>query len=129
MGGDLDHRHPIQAAKGGRCHVSSTQVSTLPTNSTQSRLTSERKSFQLPTARSSWSTWRRWRPWAARSRLGHFPTRSGRRRAVAPVGGRLLAGAAERANAERAEEGKQLLPERVTPHTRRRTFASLALET
>jgi hypothetical protein len=34
---------------------------------------------------------------------------------------------AERANAKRAEEGKQLLPERVTPHALRRTYASLAL--
>ena len=34
--------------------------------------------------------------------------------------------AVERANANRAEEGKQLLPDRITPHTLRRTFASLA---
>jgi integrase len=42
------------------------------------------------------------------------------------VGDRLT-GAVERANAKRAEEGKQLLPDRVRPHTLRRTFASLAL--
>ena len=50
-----------------------------------------------------------------------------------PVGDRTEAGsvggpfwAVERANANRAEEGKQLLPDRITPHTLRSTFASLA---
>jgi integrase len=58
-----------------------------------------------------------------------FPTRSGRRQDRGGIGMRLLAGAVERANAKRAEAGKQLLPDRTTPHTLRRTFASLALAT
>jgi integrase len=65
------------------------------------------------------------RPIGARAPL--FATRSGRRQGRGGIGGRLLGGAVERANAKRAEEGKQLLPDRVTPHTLRRTFASLAL--
>ena len=36
-------------------------------------------------------------------------------------------GVVERVNERRAQEGKMLLPERVTPHTLRRTFASMAL--
>lgn len=40
---------------------------------------------------------------------------------------RLLAGAVKRANEKQAAEGEMLLPEKVTPHTLRRTFASLAL--
>jgi integrase len=44
--------------------------------------------------------------------------RTGRRRAA-------IEGVVARANAKRAAEGKMLLPPRVTPHTLRRTFASL----
>jgi integrase len=36
-------------------------------------------------------------------------------------------GVVERVNERRAQQGKMLLPERVTPHALRRTFASLAL--
>jgi integrase len=39
---------------------------------------------------------------------------------------RLLAECVRRANEKRELAGKMLLPERVTPHTLRRTFASLA---
>jgi integrase len=60
------------------------------------------------------------------SRKPMFPTRTGGRHGRHGVGDRL-SGAVERANAKRAEEGKQLLPDRVTPHTLRRTYASLAL--
>ncbi|MQA76311.1 MAG: tyrosine-type recombinase/integrase [Solirubrobacterales bacterium] len=64
------------------------------------------------------------RPIGARAPL--FPTSTGRRHTRGRVGS-LLAGAVERANRKRAEDGEQLLPDRVTPHTLRRTFASLAL--
>jgi integrase len=60
------------------------------------------------------------------SRKPMFPTRSGARHGRHGVSDRLTA-AVERANAKRGEEGKQLLPDRVTPHTLRRTYASLAL--
>ncbi len=42
-------------------------------------------------------------------------------------GQRPIRGVVERVNEKRAEEGKMLLPERVTPHTLRRTFATLSL--
>jgi integrase len=60
------------------------------------------------------------------ARAPPFATRSGGRPSRGSVGERL-AGAVERANEKRAERGAQLLPSRVTPHTLRRTFASLAL--
>jgi len=60
------------------------------------------------------------------SRNPMFPTRTGARHGRHGVGDRLT-GAVERANAKRAEDGKQLLPDRMTPHTLRRTFTSLAL--
>jgi integrase len=56
-----------------------------------------------------------------------FPTGTGGHHSDSNVRNRLLAGAVKRANEKRAAEGKMLLPERVTPHTLRRTFASLAL--
>src|SRR5205807_158077 len=40
---------------------------------------------------------------------------------------RLLAECVARANAKREAEGRMLLPDKVTPHALRRTFASLAL--
>jgi integrase len=66
-----------------------------------------------------------------------FPTRTGGRLNPSNVRNRLLAGTperngkaaikgvVERTNEKRAAEGKLLLPDRVTPHTLRRTFASL----
>ncbi|MDQ3822868.1 MAG: site-specific integrase [Actinomycetota bacterium] len=56
-----------------------------------------------------------------------FPTGTGGHHSDSNVRNRLLAGAVRRANEKRAAEGEMLLPERVTPHTLRRTFASLAL--
>jgi integrase len=56
-----------------------------------------------------------------------FPTGTGGHHSDSNVRNRLLAGAVKRANEKRAAEGEMLLPERVTPHTLRRTFASLAL--
>jgi integrase len=43
------------------------------------------------------------------------------------VRGRLLKETVKRVNERREKEGRMLLPEKVTPHTLRRTFASLAL--
>lgn len=40
---------------------------------------------------------------------------------------RLLSGVVKRANERRGEEGKILIPDGITPHALRRTFASLAL--
>jgi integrase len=40
---------------------------------------------------------------------------------------RLLKETVKRVNERRKKEGRMLLPEKVTPHTLRRTFASLAL--
>jgi integrase len=66
-----------------------------------------------------------------------FPTRPGGRLNPSNIRNRLLKGVpakdgkpairgvVERANEKRAAEGKLLLPETVTPHTLRRTFASL----
>jgi integrase len=64
------------------------------------------------------------RPMGSRNPM--FPTRTGARPDRGGIGNRL-GGAVQRANAKRAEEGKQLLPGRVTPHALRRTFASVAL--
>jgi len=55
-----------------------------------------------------------------------FPTRTGGRQNPSNVRTRLLGGATARANEARAARGEPALP-RVTPHTLRRTFASLAL--
>jgi integrase len=69
----------------------------------------------------------------ARLREGHgpalpvFPTSTGGHHSDSNVRNRLLAGAVRRANEKRAADGEMLLPEKVTPHTLRRTFASLAL--
>jgi integrase len=66
-----------------------------------------------------------------------FPTRTGGRLNPSNVRNRLLngtpargtskaiRGVVQRANDKRAAEGRMLLPARVTPHTLRRTFASL----
>jgi integrase len=66
-----------------------------------------------------------------------FPTRTGGRLNPSNIRNRLLNGVAgrdgkpaikgvvERANERRAAEGRMLLPATVTPHTLRRTFASL----
>jgi integrase len=73
----------------------------------------------------------------AGSALPLFPTRPGGRLNASNVRNRLLngtlarngkpaiKGAVERANEKRAAEGRMLLPATVTPHTLRRTFASL----
>jgi integrase len=55
-----------------------------------------------------------------------FPTRAGGRLNASNIRNRLLAECVARVNAKREQNGRMLLP-RVTPHTLRRTFASLAL--
>lgn len=52
-------------------------------------------------------------------------TLSGNRLNTSNVRNRLLAEVVVRANEKRGREGKMLLPDRVTPHALRRTFASL----
>jgi integrase len=71
------------------------------------------------------------------SALPLFPTRTGGRLNPSNIRNRLLAGTpardgkrpimgvVERANKKRAAQGRMLLPATVTPHTLRRTFASL----
>jgi integrase len=59
-------------------------------------------------------------------RLPLFHTRTGGRLSASNVRNRLLPEVVERTNERRAAQGKMLLPRRVTPHTLRRTFASLA---
>ncbi|QEC47017.1 tyrosine-type recombinase/integrase [Baekduia soli] len=54
-----------------------------------------------------------------------FPTRTGGRLNDHNLRARLFPEVVSRANERRAKAGKLLLPERVTPHTLRRTFASL----
>lgn len=56
-----------------------------------------------------------------------FPTYRGGRHSASNIRNRLLAECVARANAKREAEGRMLLPDKVTPHTLRRTFASLAL--
>lgn len=56
-----------------------------------------------------------------------FPAYRGGEHSASNVRNRLLAECVERANARREAAGKMLLPDKVTPHTLRRTFASLAL--
>jgi integrase len=56
-----------------------------------------------------------------------FPTRTGGRLNPSNVRNRLLNETVRRVNKRRAKAGRMLLPEKVTPHTLRRTFASLAL--
>jgi integrase len=56
-----------------------------------------------------------------------FPTRSGGRLSASNLRNRLLKETVRRVNETRARAGRMLLPEKVTPHTLRRTFASLAL--
>jgi integrase len=57
-----------------------------------------------------------------------FPTRTGARRNKDNVNQRVIQRAVGAANALRAERGEPPLPERVTPHTFRRTFITLMLE-
>jgi integrase len=82
-------------------------------------------------------------PAAVRDRGGAalpiFPTRTGGRLNPSNVRNRLLngtpprsgraptQGVVQRVNERRSAEGRMLLPDRVTPHTLRRTFASVAL--
>jgi integrase len=56
-----------------------------------------------------------------------FPTRTGGRLNPSNVRNRLLNETVRRVNKRRAKAGRMLLPEKVTPHTLRRTYASLAL--
>lgn len=56
-----------------------------------------------------------------------FPTRTGERLNASNVRNRLLRETAKRVNKKREKDGRMLLPDKVTPHTLRRTFASLAL--
>ena len=56
-----------------------------------------------------------------------FPTSKGGPLNASNVRNRLLAETVRRANEKRARAGQMLLPAKVTPHTLRRTFASLAL--
>jgi integrase len=55
-----------------------------------------------------------------------FPTWSGGRHNPSNIRNRLLVETVARVNKKRAKQGRMLLP-KVTPHTLRRTFASLAL--
>ena len=56
-----------------------------------------------------------------------FHSRNGKALNPSNVRGRLIAECVKRANERRAAAGKILIPERITPHALRRTFASLAL--
>ena len=56
-----------------------------------------------------------------------FPTRRGGRLNASNVRTRLLEETVKKVNNRRAKSGRMLLPDTVTPHTLRRTFASLAL--
>ena len=56
-----------------------------------------------------------------------FPTYRGGRHSASNIRNRLLAECVSRVNAKRETEGKMLLPDKVTPHALRRTFASIAL--
>lgn len=56
-----------------------------------------------------------------------FPTYRGGEHSASNIRNRLLAECVARANVKCEAEGKMLLPDKVTPHTLRRTFASLAL--
>jgi integrase len=58
-------------------------------------------------------------------RLPLFPSRTGGHLNASNIRNRLLAETVRRANEKRSAEGRMLLPDRVTPHTLRRTFASL----
>lgn len=64
---------------------------------------------------------------AHRAKLPIFPTRTGGTLNASNVRGRLLKETVNRVNERREKDGRMLLPEKVTPHTLRRTFASLAL--
>ena len=64
----------------------------------------------------------------ARSDDPAFPTRTGARRDKDNVNRRMIGPAVRLANALRVERGDPPLPERVTPHTFRRTFITLMLE-
>jgi integrase len=57
-----------------------------------------------------------------------FPTRTGARRDKDNINRHVIAPAVRAANALRAEREQPPLPERVTPHTFRRTFITLMLE-
>ena len=61
------------------------------------------------------------------AKLPVFPTRSGGMLNASNLRSRLLKETVKRVNGRREKEGRMLLPEKVTPHTLRRTFASLAL--
>lgn len=65
------------------------------------------------------------RPTSAASPI--FPTYRGGRHNASNIRNRLLAECVQRANDKRERDGKMLPPDKVTPHTLRRTFASLAL--
>jgi integrase len=54
-----------------------------------------------------------------------FPTMTGRRQGATNVRRRVLAPAVKRANERLGEAGEVPLPERLTPHKLRHTFASL----
>ena len=56
-----------------------------------------------------------------------FNSRTGRAINASNVRNRLLAETVEKVNEKRGKEGRMLLPDKVTPHTLRRTFASLSL--
>jgi integrase len=53
-----------------------------------------------------------------------YPTRTGKRRSRTPLA-RMLTGAVKRANKKRAKRNKLLIPEELTPHDLRRTYACL----
>ena len=61
------------------------------------------------------------------AKLPIFTTRTGGMLNASNLRGRLLKETVKRVNERREKEGRMLLPEKVTPQTLRRTFASLAL--
>lgn len=63
----------------------------------------------------------------ARASTPIFATRPGGHHNASNIRNRLLAESVRRANEKRAARSEMLLPDTVTPHTLRRTFASLAL--
>jgi integrase len=64
---------------------------------------------------------------AHRAALPIFPTRTGGSLNASNIRNRLLKETVKRVNERRQKEDRMLLPEKVTPQTLRRTFASLAL--
>jgi integrase len=78
----------------------------------------------LPALREDLAAWKARTPFEGSAELV-FPTNKGKKISASNVRKRLLDKAVERANAELERDGMTPLPERLTPHSMRRTFASL----